>query len=95
MSGVREQEAMYCYCKNIDPGACHSKVSLKPDRNWTLKAYKEREIPIPGELVALLKPRKAANNISSLFSSSAAMALSWHHQDREGLSPAWQSVAKP
>ena len=30
-------------------------MSHKPDRNWTPKAYKEREIPIPSKLVKKLK----------------------------------------
>jgi len=34
-------------------------VSHKPDRAWTPKAYKEREIPIPAKLVKSLKAWKA------------------------------------
>ena len=34
-------------------------VSHKPDRGWTPKAYKEREIPIPTKLVKKLKVWKA------------------------------------
>jgi len=33
-------------------------VSHKPDRRWTPKAYKEREIPIPANLVTSLKAWK-------------------------------------
>ena len=33
--------------------------SHKPDRNWTPKAYKEREIPIPAKLTKRLKAGKA------------------------------------
>jgi integrase len=42
------------------------RVTHKPDRAWTLKAYKEREIPIPSNLVESLtawksKARKGCN----------------------------------
>ena len=35
------------------------RVSHKPDRGWTPKAYKEREIPIPAKLAASLKAWKS------------------------------------
>ena len=35
------------------------KVTHKPDRGWTPKAYKEREIPIPAKLAKSLKAWKA------------------------------------
>jgi integrase len=35
------------------------RVSHKPERGWTPKAYKEREIPIPAKLVASLEATKA------------------------------------
>lgn len=37
-------------------------MSHKPDRGWTPKAYKEREIPIPAKLVKGLKAWKAKAN---------------------------------
>jgi integrase len=47
------------------------RVSHKPDRGWTPKAYKEREIPIPAALVKLLKASKAkANGCELLFPTS-------------------------
>lgn len=36
------------------------RVSHKPDRGWTPKAYKERETPIPKKLVLTLRARKAS-----------------------------------
>src|ERR1700676_4951878 len=39
-----------------------SPVSHKPDRGWTPKAYKEREIPIPSKLVKSLKAWKAKSD---------------------------------
>jgi len=38
------------------------RVSHKLDRNWTPKAYKEREIPIPAKLVKKLKAWKAKSD---------------------------------
>jgi integrase len=37
-------------------------VTHKPDRGWTPKAYKEREIPIPSNLVESLRARKTKAN---------------------------------
>jgi integrase len=54
-----EQEVMYCYWSDVDLHNHTVRVTHKPDRSWTPKAYKEREIPIPNELATLLKERKA------------------------------------
>jgi integrase/recombinase XerD len=59
MTGMREQEVMYTYRSDVNFVASTVRVSHKPDRNWTPKAYKEREIPIPTRLVKRLKARKA------------------------------------
>lgn len=58
-TGMREQEVMYCYWSDINFSAATVRVTHKPDRGWTPKAYKEREIPIPARLVATLKAYKA------------------------------------
>lgn len=50
MTGMREQEVMYAYWSEANFAAV--RVSHKPDRNWTPKAYKERGIPIPAKLEA-------------------------------------------
>ncbi len=50
MTGMREQEVMYSYWSDINFKASTVRVSHKPDRGWTPKAYKEREIPIPAKL---------------------------------------------
>jgi integrase/recombinase XerD len=62
MTGMREQEVMYTYWSDLNFTASTVRVSHKPDRNWTPKAYKEREIPIPAKLVKELKARKAKAN---------------------------------
>jgi integrase/recombinase XerD len=59
MTGMREQEVMYTYWSDINLTHATVRVSHKPDRGWTPKAYKEREIPIPATLVTSLKARKA------------------------------------
>jgi integrase len=59
MTGEREQEVMYTYWSDVNLAACTVRVTHKPDRGWTPKAYKEREIPIPAKLAASLKAWKA------------------------------------
>jgi integrase/recombinase XerD len=72
MTGMREQEAMYCYWSDVNLAACTVKVTHKPDRGWTPKAYKEREIPIPARLAASLKAwkAKAAKDCNLVFPTS-------------------------
>lgn len=64
MTGMREQEVMYTYWSDINLAASTVRVSHKPDRGWTPKAYKEREIPIPAKLVKRLKAWKAKSDKS-------------------------------
>ena len=59
MTGMREQEVMYTYWSDVNFAESTVRVSHKPDRNWTPKAYKEREIPIPAKLVKKLKACRA------------------------------------
>jgi integrase/recombinase XerD len=62
MTGMREQEVMYTYWSDVNFTASTVRVSHKPDRGWTPKAYKEREIPIPSNLVKSLKSWKAKSD---------------------------------
>jgi integrase/recombinase XerD len=62
MTGMREQEVMYTYWSDVNIAASTVRVSHKPDRNWTPKAYKEREIPIPTKLVKKLKAWKSKSD---------------------------------
>jgi integrase/recombinase XerD len=62
MTGMRDQEVAYCYWSDVKLTAATVRVSYKPDRAWTPKAYKEREIPIPAKLVQSLKTWKAKSN---------------------------------
>jgi integrase/recombinase XerD len=59
MTGEREQEVMHTYWSDVNFAASTVRVTHKPDRGWTPKAYKEREIPIPVKLAKKLKARKA------------------------------------
>ncbi len=59
MTGMREQEVMYTCWSDVNFAASTVRVTHKPDRSWTPKAYKEREIPIPSKLVKSLKACKA------------------------------------
>lgn len=69
MTGMREQEVMYTYWSDVNLTARTVRVSHKPDRGWTPKAYKEREIPIPSKLAKSLKTwkAKAAKDCSLVF----------------------------
>ncbi|MBZ5722298.1 MAG: tyrosine-type recombinase/integrase [Acidobacteriia bacterium] len=62
MTGMREQEVMYTYWSDVNFAHGTVRVSHKPDRGWTPKAYKEREIPIPAKLVKSLKALKAKSD---------------------------------
>ena len=69
MAGMREQEVMYAYRSDVNCSGCIVRVTHKPDRGWTPKAYKEREIPIPAKLAASLKKwmAKADKSCNLLF----------------------------
>jgi integrase len=72
MTGEREQEVMYTYWSDVNFAHATVRVSHKPDRGWTPKAYKEREIPIPAKLVKSLKAwkSKADKTCNLLFPTS-------------------------
>ena len=72
MTGMREQEAMYAYWSDVNFSASTVRVTHKPDRGWTPKAYKEREIPIPSKLVKSLKSwkAKASGDCNLIFPTS-------------------------
>jgi integrase/recombinase XerD len=62
MTGMREQEVMHTDWSDVNFAHATARVSHKPDRGWTPKAYKEREIPIPAKLVKELKAWKAKSD---------------------------------
>jgi integrase len=72
MTGEREQEVMHTYWSDVNFVACTIRVTHKPDRNWTPKAYKERTVPIPEKLANSLKAWKAKSSkaCALVFSTS-------------------------
>jgi integrase/recombinase XerD len=60
MTGLREQEVMYCTWSEINLARGVVTVRYKPEFGFSPKAYKGREVPIPDRLVAALRGRKAA-----------------------------------
>jgi integrase len=60
MTGMRDQEVMHAYWSDVNLKHSVVRVSHKPD--WTPKAYKEREIPIPEKLVEALKAWKTKSD---------------------------------
>jgi site-specific recombinase XerD len=62
MTGMREQEVMYTYWSDVNLKQAIVRVTHKPDRGWTPKAYKEREIPIPVNLTESLRAWKGKAN---------------------------------
>ncbi len=62
MTGMREQEVMFTCWKDIKFADYIVRISHKPDYEWTPKAYKEREIPVPAKLMRSLKKLRAKSN---------------------------------
>jgi integrase/recombinase XerD len=62
MTGEREQEVMCNYWSDIKFAESIVRVTHKPDRSWTPKTYKEREIPVPAKLLKALKELKAKSD---------------------------------
>jgi integrase len=53
-TGLREQEAVYLYWENIDFAGSKLKVRSKPELEFRIKDWEERDIPIPQDLVERL-----------------------------------------
>jgi len=65
MTGLREQEVMYCTWSEVNLTRGVVTVRYKPEFGFSPKAYKGREVPIPDKLVRSLKRRIAAEDTSS------------------------------
>jgi integrase/recombinase XerD len=65
MTGLREQEMMYCTWSEVNLARGVVTVRYKPEFGFSPKAYKGREVPIPDRLVKSLKRRKAAVNTAA------------------------------
>lgn len=55
MTGFREQEAMYVTWEDIHFAAKTVAVKWKPQYDWMPKGYKNREVPVPVELLQTLE----------------------------------------
>ena len=66
MTGMREQEVMHTYWRDINFADSVVRVTYKPDLGWAPKAYKEREIPIPTKLTRSLKKLRGKSNACPL-----------------------------
>lgn len=58
MTGMREQEVMHAMWKDVNFKQSTVSMRWKPELNWTPKAYKEREIPVPSKLLNKLKDKR-------------------------------------
>jgi integrase/recombinase XerD len=58
-TGMREQEVMHCSWGDVHLTRATVTVRYKPEYGFSPKNYREREIPIPANLVQSLKARKA------------------------------------
>jgi len=56
---------MHAYWSDVNFSAGTVRVTHKPDLKWTPKAYKEREIPIPDNLLKVLKEWKPRSDKTS------------------------------
>ena len=80
MSGFREQEAMYVTWDNVRFRANVIEMRWKPQFDWSPKAYKEREVPVPDELLEALEvyrktlPSKRTAPSALVFSTKSGKA---------------------
>jgi integrase/recombinase XerD len=58
MTGLREKEAMYCVWNDVNLKAGTINMRWKPQYDFAPKAYREREVPIPTNLIVVLKKFK-------------------------------------
>jgi integrase/recombinase XerD len=81
MTGMRMQEVMHATDRDINYRECTVKVSWKPEFKWDPKAYKEREIPVPQELIEALKKRRRIPGCHLLF-PTAGCKPDYHFLDQ-------------
>jgi integrase len=79
MTGFREQEAMYVTWADVHVKTNTVDMRWKPQFNWTPKAYKEREVPLPDKLLEVLGvyrktlPAKRAKAEALIFSTASGL----------------------
>jgi integrase/recombinase XerD len=60
-TGCREREVTYACWQDVDFSDCTFKVCAKPDFRFTPKDFAERIIPIPDELLLMLRERRQSD----------------------------------
>ncbi len=75
MTGMREGEAMYCTWDDVNLKASTINMRWKPQYDFSPKAYREREIPIPTKLVRILEEHrpKGAKGDELVFHTSSGL----------------------
>ena len=79
MTGFREQETMYVTWADVHVKTNTVDMRWKPQFNWTPKAYKEREVPVPDKLLEVLGvyrktlPAKRAKAEALIFSTASGL----------------------
>ncbi|WP_182276565.1 site-specific integrase [Granulicella sp. 5B5] len=81
MSGFREQEAMHVTWNNVRFNANIIEMRWKPQFNWTPKAYKEREVPVPDELLKMLEAHR--RSLPAVRSSAQPLVFSTANRTRD------------
>jgi integrase len=81
MSGFREQEAMHVTWNNVRFNANIIEMRWKPQFNWTPKAYKEREVPVPDELLEILEAHR--KSLPALRTSAHSLVFSTENNTRD------------
>ena len=61
MTGLREQEAMYCAWNDVNLDVSTINMRWKSQYGFEPKAYREREVPIPTKLVEILREFRPKN----------------------------------
>lgn len=74
MSGFREQEAMHLVWSNVRFNSNIIEMRWKPQFKWIPKAYKEREVPVPNELLEVLETHR--RSLPAARASAQALVFS-------------------
>jgi len=68
-TGLREQEVMYLFWKDLNPKLRTVRVLSKPDLKFYPKRWEEREVPVPAELAELLERHPVSIDSPFVFPS--------------------------
>lgn len=71
MTGMREQEVIFCTWRDVNAARGTVSMRWKPEYSWTPKNYKEREIPVPTKLIAALEKVRPTEARGLLFPTAS------------------------